>query len=310
MDKTDLDIMRLLLVNGRASYQSIGNELNLSSNAVKSRVMKMIDDGAIGRFIAQIKLQAFGYDLIYALISHGSEQQQIILDRVKLVGDTFLVINCIGDLTVIGVAVRGDLEQKMELIKKLVEPAIMINIFSVRAAPVKKLVRTDLMLIRHLIKYPRASVHDIAEAIKVSTRTVKRRLDFLIKLDITHFSILYNPAAMRGFIQFSLLLDIDEKKYKDVVGKIYRQLGDHFLLPPPPLYQKSMIVVILYSDNVHSMDEMFKTVKNLEGVKNVELSIPTKLDFRLDWFVKVIDRVLKKTKETVVIRQEDYLLAR
>jgi len=52
--------MRLLLVNGRASYQSIGNELNLSSNAVKSRVMRMIDDGAIGRFIAQIKLQAFG----------------------------------------------------------------------------------------------------------------------------------------------------------------------------------------------------------------------------------------------------------
>lgn len=300
----------MLLVNGRASYQSIGKELHLSSNAVKSRIMKMIDDGAIGRFIVQIKLQAFGYDLIYALITHGSEQQQTFLDRIRLVGDIFLKINCIGDLTVLGIAVKGQLEQKMELVKKLVEPAIMINMFPVRATPIDRLVRTDLMLIRHLIKYPRASAHDIAKAIKVSTRTVKRRLDFLTKLDILHVSMLYNPAAMRGFIQFSLLLDIDEKKYKEVVSKIYRDLGEYFLLPPPPIYQKSMIVVILYSDNVHSMDEMFKTVKNIEGVKNVELSIPTKLDFKLGWFVRVIDKVLKKSKETIVIHQEDYILAR
>jgi len=269
----------------------------------------MIDDRVISRFVSNIKLEAFGYDLIYALISHGSEQKQTIMDKVKLVGDIFMVIGCVGDLTVLGIVVRDELEQKMELVKRIVEPAIVINLFPVPTIPVKRLTRTDLMLIRHLIKYPRASIHDIARTIRVSVRTVKRRLDFMTKLDIIHFSLLYNPAAMRGFIQFSLLLDIEEKKYKDVVGKIYRQLGDHFLLPPPPLYQKNMIVVILYSDNVYSMDEMFNTVKNIDGVKNVELSIPTKLDFRLDWFVKVIDKILKKKKEAI-IRQEDYIIAR
>lgn len=309
MDRTDLNIMRMLLVNGRASYQAVGDELGLSSNAVKNRVMKMIDEGTIGRFIAQIKLETFGYDIIYACISHGNEQESTILDRVKLVGNTFMVINCVGGITVLGIAVRGESEQKMELVKKLVEPAIVINIFSANAIPVKKLTCTDLMLIRHLIKYPRASVNDIAKAIRISTRTVKRRLDFLAKNEILNFSILYNPAAMHGFIQFSLLLDIDEKKYKEVVGKIYRQLGDHFLLPPPPLYQKSMIVVILYSDNVFSMDEMFRTVQNIDGVKNVELSIPTKIDFRLDWFVRIIDKVLRKSKE-VIVHTEDYILAR
>ncbi|MGH9910180.1 MAG: winged helix-turn-helix transcriptional regulator, partial [Nitrososphaerales archaeon] len=168
------------------------------------------------------------------------------------------------------------------------------------ATPVKKLIHTDLMLLKHLVKYPRASANDMAKALKISTRTVKRRLDFLSKTDLVNFSLLYNPAAMRGFIQFSLLLDINEKKYKDVVNKIYRQLGDHFLLPPPPLYQESMIVVILYTDNMHSMDEMFKAVMKIDGVKNVELSIPTKLDFKLDWFIKSVDKALK-TKEPVII---------
>jgi DNA-binding Lrp family transcriptional regulator len=301
--------MRILLVNGRASYQSIGDELKLSSNAVKNRVMRMIDEGAIGRFVTQVRLEKFGHELIYALISHGNGQQETIVDRLKLVGDTFMVINCVGDITVFGIAVRGELEQKMELVKRLVDPAIVINMFSIRSLPVKKLMRTDLLLIRHLVKYPRASVHDLAKALKVSTRTVKRRLEFLAKNDIINFSMLYNPAAMRGFIQFSLLLEIEERKYATVVERIYRQLGDHFLLPPPQIYQKNMIVVILYTDNVYSMDEMFNTVKNIDGVRNVELSIPTRIDFKLDWFVNVIDKVLKQKREGV-IRQEDYLLAR
>jgi len=310
LDKTDLDIMRMLLVNGRASYQNIGNQLHLSSNTVKNRVMKMIDNGTIDRFISQIKVQAFGYDLIYAIVSHGGEQQQSLLDKAKLLGHIFMVINCIGDLSVLGIAVRGELEQKMELVRKLFEPAIVINLFSVRAIPVNKLTHTDLMLIRHLIKFPRASAFDIAKAINISTRTVKRRLDLITRLDIIRFSILYNPVAMHGFIQFFLLLEIDEKRYKDVVSRIYRQLGDNFLLPPPPIYQKSMIVVILYTDNVNAMDEMFKIVKNVDGVKKVEMSIPTKLDFELSWFIMMIDKVLKKSRENNIIRRGNYILER
>ena len=58
------------------------------------------------------------------------------------------------------------------------------------------------------------------------------------------------------------------------------------------------------------MDEMFKTVQNMDGVNNVELSIPTKLEFKLDWFSKLIDKVLKNMKGNAVIREEDYILVR
>ena len=310
MDKKDLNIMRMLLINGRTSYQSIGNELVLSSNTVKARVMKMIDDGAIVRFLANVKLEAFGYDLIYVTVSHGHEQENEILQKVKLVGDTFMVINCVGGVTVLGIAVKGELEKKMKLLKTLLEPAIVVSAFPVKASPVKRLTRTDLMLIRHLIKYPRATANDIARAIKVSTRTVKRRFDLLTKNEVMHFMILFNPAAMKGYIHFSMLLDVDAKKYRDVVRYIYKELSDNFLLPPPPIYQDSTIAVLLYSDNVYSMDEMFKKVKSLDGVQNVELFMPSKLEFKQDWFVKVIDGLLKQSRETKVIHQEDYILAR
>jgi len=310
LDRKDLNIMRMLLINGRASYQSIGNELGLSSNTVKARVMKMIDEGTIVRFLTNVKLEAFGYDLIYVTVSHGPDQENEILQKVKLVGDAFMVINCVGGVAVLGIAVKGELEKKMELLKALLEPAVVTSMFPVHASPVKRLTRTDLMLIRHLIKYPRATANDIARAIKISTRTVKRRLDILTKTELIHFMILFNPAAMKGYIQFSIMLDVDKKKYGEVVRHIYRELNDNFLMPPPPLYQESAIVVVLFSDNVHSMDEMFRKVKSLDGVHNVELFMPSKVEFRQDWFVKVIDSLLKKRRETNIIHQEDYVLAR
>jgi len=310
LDRKDLNIMRMLLINGRASYQSIGDELGLSSNTVKARVMKMIDEGTIVRFLTNVKLESFGYDLIYIVVRHGSEQESEILQKVKLVGDTFIVINCVGDIKVLGIAVKDELEKRIELVKTLLEPAIVVSVFPVKAAPVKRLTRTDLMLIRHLIKYPRATANDIAKAIKVSTRTVKRRFDTLTNNEVMHFMVLFNPAAMKGYIHFNMMLNVDPRKYRDVVRYIYRELSDNFLLPPPPMHQERTIAVLLYSDNVYSMDEMFKKVKNLDGVQNVELFMPSKLEFKQDWFVKVIESLLKKSRETNVIRQEDYILAR
>ncbi len=59
-DRKDLHIMRMLVINSRASYQSIGHEVGLSSNAVKTRIRKMMDGGAIMQYDARVKLEAFG----------------------------------------------------------------------------------------------------------------------------------------------------------------------------------------------------------------------------------------------------------
>lgn len=310
MDTKDLNIMRALLINGRASHQSIGDDLGLSSNTVKMRIMRMIEEGAIVKFHTNVMVEAFGYDLIYVVVRHGLEQETAILRKVKLVGETFMGINCVGGVTVLGIAVKGELEKKMELLKTLLEPAVVVALFPVRASPVERFTRTDLLIIRHLIKYPRATAKDIARAIKASPRTVKRRLDTLTKKEVLRFMIVYDPAAMKGYIQFSMMLDVDAKKYREVVRYIYKELSKNFLLPPPPIYQESAIVVILYTDNVHSMDEMFKKVKRLTGVQNVELFMPSKVEFMLEWFVKVIDSLLKKSRETSIIRQEEYIRQR
>jgi DNA-binding Lrp family transcriptional regulator len=228
-----------------------------------------------------------------------------VLRKVKLVGEAFMIIRGVGGVAVVGLAVKGELENKVAILRRLLEPSIA-NIFPVCSSPAERFTRTDLLLIRHLIRYPKTPVKDIARAIRASTRTVKRRLDALTKSEVLRFMILFDPVAMKGFIHFSMILNVDPKKYRNVAGRIYRDLSANFLIPPPPIYQESAIVVILYADNVYLMDEMFDRVRRLDGVHNAELFIPSKIEFVQDWFVNALDNLLRRSRETKVVRREEY----
>ncbi len=308
MDRKDLNIMRRLLINGRASHQSISKELGLSSNTVKTRIGRMMKEGAIEDFHTTVKVEAFGYDIIYVVVRHASERESDILRKAELIGDIFMVINCVGGITGLGIAVKGELEKKAELLKTLFEPAVVTNIFPVRAAPLERFTKTDILLMRHLIHHPRAPVKDIARAIRASARTVKRRLDTLMRKEVLQFTIRFDPAAMKGYINFSMLLDIDARKYKQVVRQIYDELSENFLLPPPPIAQESAFVVVLYTDNLRSMDEMFEKVRKLDGVRNAELLMPSAIRFRQEWLLRVLDSLLRRNRETRIIHQEEYAL--
>lgn len=61
LDDVDRRILRLLTVNGRASYGSIGAEVNLSAPAVKRRVDRLRDAGVIMGFTVRVDPAAAGW---------------------------------------------------------------------------------------------------------------------------------------------------------------------------------------------------------------------------------------------------------
>jgi hypothetical protein len=70
----------------------------------------------------------------------------------------------------------------------------------------EKLKGTDFKIIYYLVKDPRARVEDMARYTKVTTKTVKRRLDNLITNNIIAFSTTFKPESIQGYILFHILL--------------------------------------------------------------------------------------------------------
>lgn len=63
MDEIDLEIIRLLAIDGRSSIKHLASSINLSPPAVSSRVDKLIEKGYIRGFQAQLELEKVGYPI-------------------------------------------------------------------------------------------------------------------------------------------------------------------------------------------------------------------------------------------------------
>ena len=64
LDRLDSAVLRILQINGRATYDDIGAQIGLSPSAVLRRVKRLEEAGVIDRYVALVKPEAVGLGLI------------------------------------------------------------------------------------------------------------------------------------------------------------------------------------------------------------------------------------------------------
>ncbi len=289
MDCKDLAILRALLMDGRASYNSIGRRVGLSTSTVRSRVLNMLNTGLITRFIASIDITALGYNMIHLAVKHNGNEAQV-MERLRLLGNILMSVTCVGDITVFGLASKGILKERIDLLQVVLQPHTVLYTSSMYAMP-RRLLRNDLRIIRELLIEPRASIKSIASRLNISTRTVKRRLDYMLNSNILHFTVLINPSAMRGFINFSMIITLNDSNNSKVMSRLGSALDNNLLMPFIPVSQ-NRLVGVLYSESVEDMNELIRRARSIDGVANVDFFIAQRVQWMDEWIGKVIDHML------------------
>ncbi|MCS6767936.1 MAG: AsnC family transcriptional regulator [Candidatus Nitrosocaldus sp.] len=291
MDGKDLAILRVLLMDGRASYRSIGRRVGLSTSTVRSRVLNMLNSGLITRFIASLDLTALGYSLVHVVVKHRGDEDYIV-ERLRLLGNILMSVACVGDITVFGLASKGMLKERLDLLQVVLQPNTILYTSSMEAMP-RRLLRNDLRIIRHLLVEPRASIKSIASRLNISARTVKRRLEYMVDSQLLHFTVLINPLAMKDFINFSMIITLDdEHSDHGIIERISRALDSNLLMPFIPVSQ-NRLVGVLYSESVEGMNELIRRAGGIEGVINVDFLIAQRVRWDDGWIVRVIDGMLE-----------------
>ncbi|MFM6993275.1 MAG: Lrp/AsnC family transcriptional regulator [Rhodoferax sp.] len=80
LNKQDIEILRSLQADGRATYDQIGEAVSLSPSAVLRRVKRLEDDGVISRYVALLQPQKLGLGLM-AYINVRLEKHSEALQR-------------------------------------------------------------------------------------------------------------------------------------------------------------------------------------------------------------------------------------
>ncbi len=279
LDKLDLKILGSLLDNCRESDRQIGNKIGISGAAVKSRIEKMIQNKMIENFTLKIEPPVLGYNLIY-IVTTGQDTDEI-LKQVKLIGEPFFMVPCVGGITVCGIVVKEDVQQKIEIMKNLMKDVRVLSIFEAVNPGVRSdLIKTDLEIISQLMKNPRMKIEDLAKAAKLSTKTVARSLKKLQNDEAIQFTLIFNPAKFDQYIPFAVLAWIDGN-LNETLNRLKKEFSGYFL--QKPFIAKNQIVLFLYSNNIFELDNITQQVRMVKGVSIADLFIPKKIELPQQW---------------------------
>lgn len=287
-----MKILSRLLNNCRESDRQIGIELGISGGAVRARIKKMQEQKIIEEFFIKVEPPVLGYGVLYFVVT--GENMNEILEQASLVGEPYFVVPCIGGITVCGISVKDNMEQKIELAKKLMKDVRVLSIFEAENPGFNSnLTKTDLEILEELIKDPRQKIEQIAKNANMSTKTITRCIEKLHENEGIQFTLVYDPRKIIDFIPHAVLTWIDGD-LKETLESLNNSFSESYL--QIPFIAKNQIVLFMYSDNIFKMDELTQKVRTIKNVKSADLFIPKKISFYTKWIEKAITDFKKSPK--------------
>ena len=284
-----MKILSRLLNNCRKPDRQIGRELGISGGAVGSRISKMEKLGIIEKFCLKVEPPLLGLNMFYIVVN--TQNQKEIIKNVKLAGMPFAIVPCVGGNTVIGVIVKEDMKQKIELLEKLMQNVRVMSVFEADNTKIRhNLTRTDLEILNQLIEDPRKKIEQLSKDTKLSTKTINRGLEKLQDNESIQFTLVYDPSKIEGFLCYAVVA-ITQEDIPQMLKKFEKEFSEDYLMTP--FLAKNQIVLFLYSESIFKMDEMTERVAKVEGTITTELFIPKKIDMPEKWLEKRLETLTK-----------------
>ena len=287
-----MKILSSLLNNCRESDRHIGKKFGISGGAVGSRINKMKKSGLIENFCMKVEPPVLGQNIVYIVVS-GQDIEKI-MKQVKLVGLPFVIVPCVGGTTVCGIVVKEDVEQKIELLKNLMNDVRILLIFEAGSKEIDfNITKTDLQVLRELIDEPRQKIEELSKKTKLSTKTINRILEKFEENESMQFTLVYDPSKIEGYIPYAVL-SVVNGEIKTILKNLEKQFGDSFMMMP--FLAKNQIVLFLYSENIFQMDAMTEKIREVNGILSTDLFIPKKINMPKEWMKKSIELLTKTEK--------------
>ncbi len=289
LDNLDIKILSRLLNNCRESDRQTGKELGISGGSVKARIRKMEDAQIIEKFIIKVDPPVLGLGVLYIVVSGQNIKE--ILEQTSLIGKPFVVVPCVGGVVVCGIVIKENLQEKIELAKKLMKDLKVLSIFEAEPPGFNSnFTKTDLEILKQLMKDPRQKIESISKKTNLSTKTITRCIEKLDENEGIQFTLVYDPTKIKGFIPHAVLTWIDGD-LKETLKKMEKKFSDSFL--QIPFIAKNQIVLFMYSKDIYNMDILTQKVRNMDNVKSADLFIPKKIIFFHEWLELAIDESKK-----------------
>ncbi|MFX1380234.1 MAG: winged helix-turn-helix transcriptional regulator [Promethearchaeota archaeon] len=293
MDDKDIEILKLLLFDGRMTYESIAKKVKLTPYLVKKRINNLVDLGVIMKFTTNLNFLMFQKSVCYTLVDvkQGVDQQELIERIGKLDEVTGGAISLQNKMQIIH-TYSDDYQFKKNL-EKLMQFEEIENTenFILLIPPSlnfksERLTKIDWKIINSIKDNCRKTDVEIATELEISSKTVKRRLNYLRENNIIIFMIDLDTSAA-DFLSYLLIVKF-QKIATESLNKVMKTVKDYFYMWR--VANQEAFIFTVFIDKLREIDEQVKEIENIQYVKEVIGFVPTKMFYFESW----IDDLIKK----------------
>ena len=308
MDALDVAIIRAM---GIRPYERVPKPLDAlrparlaratraSVNTVKERIAAMTEAGVIAGYRAFPNLRHLGLAAeAHYLEFPGEEAKDAALPQVKSLHGILEVHDFIGPGLCADFSFRDEADRraKLDLLTGLARGAPLRTFYVREMPPVKRgLTALDWRVLGALRADPRAGAADLAEAVGVSARTVKRHLTRMAAEGSVFLVPVVDPSKVEGLFVFELLVYLHDGSGPRPMAALRAAFqAEHVYAYVPASAELGHYDLLLFARTSAQVEELRRRAETVPGVARAEAWL-----FRafLDLSVWLDDAVAERTRE-------------
>lgn len=281
--------------NVRESYAKIAKKLGIDEETVRLAVKRANDSGFVEkwRFILNPNLLGETSASLQLDVENISAKKEII-SQIKLIDGVFMIFDFHGkSLRVIFNFETNNsrtLDRKVALLCSICHSKESESLLWITRSPQceVKPKRIDWQVLKAISKDPRRSLGDVASQLKVSSRTVNRRLKAMINGRMFYLIPVRNVKRSSGLL-CNFVIRYTRNEVQSEIENVLEPLQERvdFVYKRKELYNVSMML-----DNIRDADELEESFRRLSGVNDLRMNIVRDFIFVDEWLDDNIDRKL------------------
>jgi DNA-binding Lrp family transcriptional regulator len=324
MDKIDIKIMKEFLADFimtprkahiRRSFLSLAKSIKIDQHAIRNRIRRLQEQGIIRRWYIAVNPAIFGLKTanLQFFLPANSDKDEIMQKISSSFPNMGFLCNHLEPKLIVILYYRNskDLDQDIDKLMKITKATCVNKMPKLFTEYGAKLTESDWKIIGSLQEDPWKPYQAISKELKISSKTVKRRVEALAKSAAVYLLADVNMRAVEGIIPADLLIFYENRSNINSAVKdktrlqIAEYLGDQLVFFDPN-FAPNIDHFALILSSISKSQEIRKWVSGREGVKQSDISILLDVFPRLKLYEELVEGMIRRRQQQSTRYIEEY----
>lgn len=322
VDKIDVKIMRELITDFimpprdahvRRSFRSIAKTIKTDQHAIRKRIRRLQEQGVIKRWYIAVNPALFGLKTasLQLFLPANSDKDEIMHKISSSFPNVGFICNHLEPRLIVILYYENskDLDDDIDKLMKITKASGLNKLPKLFRECEAKMRKSDWKIMSSLLQDPWKPYSAISKELKISSRTVKRRVEALARDGAVYLMVDLNMRAVEGIIPADLIVfyenssNINSSLKEKTRLQIADYLGDQLFFFDPNFAPDADHFALILS-SISKSQEIQKWVSEKEGVKQSDVSILLDVFPRLGLYEGLVTNRIKQQESTKYIEAD------